>query len=136
MTKRDLQRLDGVVPRLIVVLYEAQKRSPRTFNVGYMGGRRTTQEQNALFKAGGSKKDGYKKLSKHQTGKAIDFVIFEDGNPVWEHSKYWEVAQLMMSISLELFGLKLRSGGDWDQDGIPVNEDPDENFADYGHIEI
>ena len=137
MTKRDLQRLDGVKARLAIVLYEAQKRSDRDFHVGYMGGRRTSQEQNALYKAKKSKKDGYKKLSKHQSGKAVDFVVYDDnGKYIQTYAIYWEIFQLMNSISKELFGLQLRSGGDWDMDGIPVNEDPDENFADYGHVEI
>lgn len=137
MLKRDLRRLKGVTPRLIVVFYEAQKRSSYTFNIGYLGGRRTSQEQNELYKKKKSKKDGYKNLSKHQSGKAIDFVVYDaNGKYIQTHSIYWEIFQLMNSISKELFDLPLRSGGDWDMDGIPVNEDPDESFADYGHVEI
>jgi peptidoglycan L-alanyl-D-glutamate endopeptidase CwlK len=136
MIKRDLKRLRGVTPRLIVVLYEAQKRSPYKFHVGRFGGRRTSQEQNMLFKRKSSKKDGYIKLSKHQSGKAVDFVIFVNGQPIWTKDEYESVARLMQDISMELFGLSLRWGGDWDQDGVRVDKDPDESFFDGGHVEI
>lgn len=136
MNKRDLRRLRGVTPRLIVVLYEAQKRSSYNFHVGYLGGRRTSQEQYELFNKKRSSKDGYKRLSKHQSGKAVDFVIYINGKAIWTPNEYEKVAKLMQEISIELFGLPLRWGGDWDQDGIRVDKDPDEKFLDAGHIEI
>lgn len=137
MIKRDLRRLRGVTPRLIVVFYEAQKRSSYIFNVGYLGGRRTSREQNDLFKNNKTKKDGYKKLSKHQTGKAVDFVVYDNnGKYIQTVDIYESIARLMQDISLELFGLPLRWGGDWDGDGIRVDKDPTESFLDAGHVEI
>ena len=44
---------------------------------------RTPEEQNALFRAGKSKCDGYIKESMHQKDRARDIVIVDDkGNPV------------------------------------------------------
>ena len=137
MIKRDLKRLKGVTPRLVVVLYEAQKRSSYTFHVGYLGGRRTSQQQNELFKKNKSKKDGYKKLSKHQSGRAVDFVVYDNnGKYIQTVNIYESIARLMQDISLELFGLPLRWGGDWDGDGIRVDKDSTETFLDAGHVEI
>jgi hypothetical protein len=43
---------------------------------------RTAEAQNALFKKGLSKCDGYEIQSKHQTGKALDIYFIEDGQMV------------------------------------------------------
>lgn len=41
-------------------------------------GKRSTEEQNRLFKAGASKLDGLTKISAHQTGRAFDVLLFDD----------------------------------------------------------
>lgn len=50
---------------------------------------RSAEEQNRLFKAGKSQRDGYKKISAHQTGKAMDlYFINPDGSFDWNPEKY------------------------------------------------
>jgi len=61
---------------------------------------RTPEEQNALFNAGKSKCDGYKKVSMHQLDRARDIAIIDDkGNVVNNYGdhpnyavlgKFWE----------------------------------------------
>lgn len=51
---------------------------------------RTAQEQEKMFKDGKSKCDGYKIISKHQQGLAMDFVIIKNGVPVWSHIEEYD----------------------------------------------
>ena len=72
----------------------------RTFGISFITTSflRTAEEQNKRFKKGKSLCDGYKKISKHQLGRARDIVIIDsEGNPIWEHipeydrlGKLWE----------------------------------------------
>jgi len=53
---------------------------------------RTAEDQNRLFKEGKSNCDGYKKISKHQVWRAMDFVILDDdGKCIWNHEARYEV---------------------------------------------
>jgi len=58
---------------------------------------RSTEEQQALFRAGKTKADGINKLSKHQLGRAADMAVMIDGRIRWDHvaeydllGEYWE----------------------------------------------
>jgi len=59
---------------------------------------RTAEEQSQRFKESKSLCDGYKKISMHQRGRAMDIVIINDkGDPIWEHTsdydligKFWQ----------------------------------------------
>ena len=56
---------------------------------------RTAEEQFALFKAGRSKCDGYKKESMHQLDRARDIVIVDDkGNPINDYGDHPDYAVL------------------------------------------
>jgi len=52
---------------------------------------RDAETQNRLFKEGKSKCDGYKILSKHQSGSALDIYFIEDGkvSPPKKGFEYW-----------------------------------------------
>ncbi len=58
--------------------------------------KRSDEEQGRLFNAGLSKCDGLEKVSKHQTGRAMDIYFIEDGKLVdpkdgWDHwHSVWE----------------------------------------------
>ncbi len=64
------------------------------------GGNRTAQEQNALFKEGRSKCDGYTKKSNHQEGKAVDTVPYIDGRATWGNA---EAFLLIAEAGLEVW---------------------------------
>ncbi len=74
---------------------------------------RTAHEQNALFNKGACQLDGYARKSRHQTGHAIDFVVYDENNEVtWGFSYYEQVSWAFKQASLEL-GVPIIWGGDW-----------------------
>jgi len=136
MNSNDIRRIKGVDSILAIIFYEAQRTCNYEIHIAYLGGLRTSDEQYELFKKKKSKKNGISNKSKHQLGEAIDFVIYIDGKANWDVEKYDEVAQHMIGIAEEKFNTKLRGGWDWNQNGIPVRNDPKETFQDAGHVEL
>ena len=72
LSERSLSRAEGVNLKLINLILLAIRRTPIDFGVAWMGGLRTEEQQNQLFREGYSQCDGYEKISKHQSGNAID----------------------------------------------------------------
>lgn len=138
-----LRRLQGVDPILIDVFKTAITYSPFDFGIAWMGGLRTDQDQNKLYKAGKSQRDGYTKRSKHQPslidgyGKAVDIFAYDPdtGKATWDEDILTAISDHILCIAEEK-GVELRWGNDWDRDGIPVQSDPDERFSDMPHFEL
>ena len=131
LSDRSLQRMKDVNPRLINLALLAIKRTPIDFGIAWMGGMRTPEEQNQLFKDGYSKCDGYLKMSKHQSGNAIDLNVFVGSRIVNNKEMLCVVAGVMFSCANEL-NIKLRWGLDWDSDG----DIRDNTFNDMYHFEL
>jgi peptidoglycan L-alanyl-D-glutamate endopeptidase CwlK len=131
LSERSLERAKDVNPKLINLILLAIRRTPIDFGVAWMGGKRTAEEQNQLFKEGYSQCDGYEKLSKHQSGDAIDLNIFVGSKLVENKEMLCVVAGVMFSCATEL-GIDLRWGGNWDKDG----DIRDNKFNDMYHFEI
>jgi len=58
-----------------------------------------------------------------------------------DKDKQWEFAKFVIAVADSLFfsgemTYRVRSGCDWDQDGTPVFNDPDETFWDGPHFEL
>lgn len=136
LSNRSLKRLEGVNTILIDILREGIKNSPYDFGIPQHGGMRTPEDQNYLFLSGKSTKDGYKKKSKHQSGKAIDIYLYIDGKASWNRDKLQDVAHHLQTIAKANFNVNLRWGADWDMDGVRVDKDKDERFFDGAHFEI
>ena len=67
------RRMQGVNELLTECAIRALSKNTRNdMTIPYMGGLRTAQQQNEIFKNGYSKCDGYKIQSYHQSGKALD----------------------------------------------------------------
>lgn len=120
--------LIGVHPTLVMLVNEAIKRTTQDFSVHY--GVRTAGQQNALFKKGASKMDGYKKISKHQVqadgyGHAVDLVPYFEGAMRWEWPLIYPIASVMSTIAQEK-GVRLRWGGVWDKIITDYDGGPDE----------
>ena len=126
------QRMKGVDNRLIALMHESLKDSPIDFGIAWMGGVRTAQEQNRLYKEGRSQKDGYRNKSKHQSGKAIDVLPYVKGKYTTEDKYYFILIGVIMSTAKHI-EVSIRSGGDWDKDGEYVT---DQNFKDLPHFEL
>jgi len=108
------------------------QRTPVDFGIAWMGGKRTADEQNELFKSGVSQLDGYCKRSKHQDGKAFDILPYINGRPDPDNEKHMLIIIGVAFSCADELGIKIRSGINWDMDGEFVT---DQNFDDYPHIE-
>jgi hypothetical protein len=102
---------------------------------------RSPEEQLVDFKAGLSNCDGFKKLSKHNVRptNAYDAGIFRrsDGAYIDETPGFPPSFRKALYAFVWLLAEKrgLRAGGDWDNDGVPVDVDRDEHLNDVYHIE-
>jgi peptidoglycan L-alanyl-D-glutamate endopeptidase CwlK len=72
--KKSKERMKGVTPLLIECATRALYKSRYDMTIPWMGGVRTESEQNEIYLRGHSKADGYKKLSFHQSGFALDVI--------------------------------------------------------------
>ncbi len=122
LSARSKARMAGVHPDLQKVVKRALELSQ--FDFGITSGKRTAEEQNALFKNNKSQLDGYARISRHQTGCAIDYVVYnENGKVTWGWSYYEQVSWAFKQASKEL-GIPIKWGGDWT------------SFKDGPHIEL
>ena len=131
LSKRSYNRLKDVDFSLIRLCDLAIKRTPIDFGVAYLGGMRIAAEQNDLFKAGFSTKDGYQKYSKHQLGRAVDLMPFVGGTSVESEQLSNIIAGVVFSCASEL-NLNIRWGGNWANDADPR----DNGFRDLYHFEL
>ena len=123
LSRRSYDRLTGVDPRLIYLAEQAIQITPVDFGIAFMGGRRTAEEQNELFKGGFSQKDGYTNLSKHQSGQAFDVLPFVDGRVKLDDVYYGIVVSAIL-ITAKRLDLDIQAGALWT------------GFRDLPHIEI
>lgn len=109
-SQRSLMRMEGVDERLVSIMKLAITKSKVDFGIPPYGGMRTAKEQAFLFKEGKSKADGYDKLSKHQSGRAIDVFAYVDGKASWEEEHLAMVACAVLQSANQL-GIKIKWGG-------------------------
>lgn len=114
-------RLEGIDHRLIDCLELGLRLSPYDF--GIASGLRDAREQNVMFLRGASDKDGYQKLSKHQTGQAVDIYYWNGIEARYDPLEVSVCAGAILQAATHL-GHQLRWGGLWP------------NLKDYGHVEI
>jgi hypothetical protein len=126
------KRLQGVDAKLVQLVELALSVSPVDFGIAWMGGVRTKEEQKSLYNKGVTTKDGYKNRSKHQDGKAIDFLPYVNGQ-VNQDEKYYLIVIGVMFAAASQLGINIRSGANWDMDGEFIT---DQNFKDLPHIEL
>lgn len=95
-------------------------------------GWRSWQQQEELWRAGTGAPPG---KSAHNFGCALDIIHTRRG---WQHMtrEGWVLLSQIGKETARKMDIGLRWGGDWDGDGIPVFDDPDENFWDAAHWEI
>lgn len=131
LSSRSLNRLKGVNYKLINILLLAIRRTPIDFGVAWMGGLRTPEEQNQLFKEGYSQCDGYEKLSKHQSGDAVDINVFVGAKLIENKEMLCVVAGVIFACANEL-NVPIRWGLDWNMNG----DIRDNKFNDLYHFEL
>lgn len=138
-------RLGTVSDYLQKTALKALSCSPVDFGIPWMGGRRTADEQGAIFVKGHSRCDGYDKISFHQKtdaynkGRALDLVPYISGVG-FDYEAYGRlgiIGMLMLEAWEELqdekkipSGLFLHWGGLWS------NSSPSSLGWDLAHYEI
>jgi len=111
LSARSEARMVGVHDDLKKVTRLALKYSPYDF--GITSGKRTEAEQWQLYVDDKSNCDGSIKISRHQTGHAIDFVAYdENGKITWDMKYYIAVADAFKRAAKEL-NIPIKWGGDW-----------------------
>lgn len=115
LSKNSLRNRSGVDKRLIEISDLAIQITLIDFGHGKDSGKRTAARQNKLFTDGLSKADGYKKISYHQTGMALDFYAYVDGKASWQREHLAMVAAAFLQAA-SILGYKLEWGGLWGWD--------------------
>lgn len=106
LSRRSLNRLDGVHPDLVKVVSRAIELSEIDF--GVIEGLRTLGRQRELVAAGASKTLD----SRHLTGHAVDLAAYVGSEVRWDWPLYNKIAEAMKAASTEL-GIPIEWGGDW-----------------------
>lgn len=121
--RASLERLSTIKPELQAVCRKAFETMP--FDITVVEGIRSLQRQTELYRKGASKT----MKSKHLTGDAVDLAPY----PIdWNNKERFNLmAQHMLAAAKEL-GIKIRWGGDWNQNG----DWKDESFYDGPHFEL
>ena len=123
LSKRSISNMDGVHDDLKRVATRAIEITKIDFGIPGNGGKRSALEQNALYKEGLSMCDGYKKLSNHQSGNALDFYAYVDGKASWNRNHLTNVAVAILQAASQL-GYKLEWGGNF------------KSFCDMPHFQL
>ncbi len=106
LSKRSLDRLQGVHPRLVAVVKEASALSPVDFVI--TEGVRTKARQAALVRAGASRI----MASRHLTGHAVDVAAMVEGQVRWDWPLYPRIAAAFKAAAARQ-GTAIIWGGDW-----------------------
>lgn len=106
LSKRSLDRLQGVHPRLVAVVKEASALSPVDFMI--TEGVRTKARQAALVRAGASRI----MASRHLTGHAVDVAAMVEGQVRWDWPLYPRIAAAFKAAAARQ-GTAIIWGGDW-----------------------
>lgn len=134
LSNRSKQRREGVDPRLIEISDLAIQITVIDFGHPADSGVRLASRQRALFHEGKSSCDGYRNISKHQEGLALDFYAYVNGKASWntEHLAMVACAHLQAA---SILGYKLKWGGSFK----PVKRQGDNDYKggwDYPHVEL
>lgn len=94
---------------------------------------RDVERQNKLKAQGVSKSSGGN--SPHNYGCAVDLVHLTRW---WKHMRqeHWEAMRDIVFEVARRRGISVVWGGDWDNDGVSVLDDPDERFWDAAHFQL
>lgn len=110
LSNRSLSRLEGVHIDLVKVVKAAI--DVTTVDFGVIEGVRTAERQRELFYQKASLLDGVDKISRHQTGHAVDLAAYIGTEIRWDWPLYHEIANAMKSTAEEL-SIPIEWGGDW-----------------------
>ncbi|WP_028856074.1 M15 family metallopeptidase [Psychrilyobacter atlanticus] len=120
ISNRSIKNIQEIDPRLplIVGMVLARGKVDLTITCGL----RSLEDQQKAFKNGFSKLDGVNKKSKHQIGKAIDFIPYPFNG--WNDIESFKKVGEELKVCADYLGIKNSYGGDW------------KTFKDYPHFQL
>jgi len=134
VSARSRLNLDSVDPALGQVVLQALQAAPPWLDFAVISGRRTREEQQALWRTGRDAsgmivdtdavvtfKDGINLRSRHQSGRAVDIVAYVDGQISWDPRDNEKCSAYVIGYAAAR-GIKLTGGIEWGWD--------------HGHIEL
>lgn len=124
LSKRSLQRLEGVQPALVEVVQFAITVTKIDF--GVTEGLRTVERQRELVASGASQTMD----SKHIKGMAVDLVAYIGDRVSWELNLYDDLADAMRLGAIEI-GVPVRWGGAWNVPDIREWDGTMQDAMDY-----
>jgi hypothetical protein len=124
LSKRSLQRLEGVEPALVEVVQFAITVTKIDF--GVTEGLRTVERQRELVASGASQTMD----SKHIKGMAVDLVAYIGDRVSWELNLYDDLADAMRLGAIEI-GVPVRWGGAWNVPDIREWDGTMQDAMDY-----
>ena len=116
ISKRSIDNLKGIDPRLAVIIGMALARGNVDFTI--TEGLRTKERQYKLVQEGKSKTMN----SKHLTGKAVDFIPYPFHG--WNDTESFRAVGEELKRIAEFLGYKCQYGGDW------------KSFKDFPHFQL
>lgn len=128
--KTSLARLSTCDPRLQVVLRAAMAQGIMDMTV--TEGHRDQATQDKYFYEGKSRLRYPHGKHNSYPSKAVDVAPYVKGKLSYDQRHCCHLAGIILGIAASL-GIKLRWGGNWDQDGEPVT---DQDFKDLVHFEL
>ena len=137
--KTSLRRLHTCHIDLQILAYEMMKRTDQDF--GIVCGERGIIAQEDAFNRGVSKAHYGESPHNNNPSDGLDMVPYADSNYLWKDvDAIYKLAALARECANDLLAKgaikeNIIWGNDWDNDGIPVGLDPDENFVDMPHYE-
>ena len=125
LSKKSVERLDGVHEDLVAIVNEAILVSQHDFSV--VCGVRTLKEQRSLVRRGLSQTMN----SRHLTGHAVDLGAYSKGRITWDWPAYYMIADAMIRVCVML-DTPLRWGGAWHCRDLRTSDlDAESLSADY-----
>jgi len=106
LSRRSLDRLEGVDERLVAVVNHAITVTKTDF--GVIQGMRTLEQQKELVAKGASQT----MRSKHLTGHAVDLMAYINGRGSWELNLYDDLADAMKE-GADMVGVAVKWGAAW-----------------------
>jgi len=123
LSNNSKKNMAGIEQDLINVANLAIQISVVDFGIPSTGGLRTAEFQKGLCDKGLSNCDGYKDISRHQTGEALDFYAYVDGKASWDDQHLTMVAAAFLQAA-SILCVQLEWGGLW------------KGFKDFPHVQL
>jgi len=138
-SRTSIKRLSTCEKKIQKVFELAIKRTEIDFGIAC--GERSVSEQQQLYAQGRTGPgpivtyvDGINKKSEHNysPSRAVDIYAFVDGKATWNEKYLIYLGGVITACAIQL-GVSLTWGGNWDNDGIIIN---DQNFQDLPHYQL